>query len=137
MQIEYGSIEYGGLPVKPVVLHQMNQRPFPWVRLMSDILSAGKWLELRLWRPSRSDPPRCGALHAARVDDDLLLAVDDRQEPVVVKGPDIPCPQPAVRTNRFGRLCWLSPIAAHDDRARHFDLTVSGEPDADPSLPQP
>jgi hypothetical protein len=30
---------------KPVVLHQMNQRPPPWVRLMSDILAAGKWLE--------------------------------------------------------------------------------------------
>ena len=26
---EYGEIEYGGLPVKPVVLHQMNQLPIP------------------------------------------------------------------------------------------------------------
>ena len=27
--VEYGGFEYGGLPIEPVVLHQMNQLPIP------------------------------------------------------------------------------------------------------------
>jgi hypothetical protein len=35
--VKYDGIEYAALPVKPVLSHQMNQRPPPWVPLMSDI----------------------------------------------------------------------------------------------------
>lgn len=53
---------------KPVVLHQMTQRSPPWVRLMSEILSAGKWRCLIALCGLFGPEPTGGQCHSGRFD---------------------------------------------------------------------
>src|SRR6202011_4373869 len=69
---------------------------------------------------------------ASRVDDDLLLAVDDGEEAVLVQLADVARVEPAVRVDRLGGLRGIVPVAEHDAVAAAQHLAVVAELDLDP-----
>ncbi len=69
---------------------------------------------------------------AGRVDDQLLLAVDDAHVAVGVDLGDVAGVQPAVGVDRLGRALGVVAIAAHHDRAAHEQLAVVRERKLDP-----
>ena len=66
----------------------------------------------------------------ARGDDEVLLAVRDDQEPVLVEAADVPRPEPGA-VEDLPRLGLLLVIAFHDVRAAGQDLAVGRDPDLD------
>ena len=68
---------------------------------------------------------------AGGADDQLLLAVDDRQVAVLVELADVAGAVPAVGVDRRGGLLRLVAVAAHQQRAAHQDLAVVVEPELD------
>ena len=85
-------------------------------------------------RARRLDPALdVGGRHvlARRVDDQLLLAVDDRQVPVLVEGADVARLQPAVGRERVARQPRLVAVAGEHARAAELDLVVLRQPDLD------
>jgi len=71
--------------------------------------------------------PRDHLLDVARVhvdpvrDDQVLLAIDEVQEPVLVDVAEVAGVQPAV-DDRGGRRVWLAVVAGHEERAAPDDL---------------
>ena len=65
-----------------------------------------------------------GDVLAVRVDEDLLLAVRDHQEAVLVDPADVARVEPAVRVDRLGGLLRLVEVALHDVRSARQDLPV-------------
>ena len=72
-----------------------------------------------------------GDVLAAGGDDEVLLAVGDRQVAVLVERPHVARVQPAVDDRGLRRL-WVVPVAEHDVRPSGEDLAVVGDPDLDP-----
>ncbi len=67
----------------------------------------------------------------ARGDDDVALAVCDRQEPVVVELADVAGAQPAVLAEHLARRFLVAEIAGEDRRPPEEDLAVVGDSDLD------
>ena len=81
--------------------------------------------DLRALGQERLDPCRRDVV-AARVDDQILLAIGDVQLPVGVDAADIAGVEPAVAQHRGGGLR-IAPVAQHQERATHHDLAVAGD----------
>lgn len=64
---------------------------------------------------------------ARRVDDELLLAVDDGDETVCIDRCDVTRVQPAVGIQRRGRLLRCVAVAPHDSRTAQLELPVLAE----------
>src|SRR5204863_8487105 len=72
-----------------------------------------------------------GHVLAGGVDDQLLLAVDDGQVPVLVEGADVAGVQPAVGVDRIRGSLGLVAVARHHDLAAHQHLAVVGQAQLD------
>src|SRR5207302_6379607 len=74
---------------------------------------------------------------ARRVDDDLLLAVDQAEISLLVELADVACVQPAVRVDCLGGLLGQVPVAEHHELRPYEHLTVLGDPDLAPRAWRP
>ena len=73
-----------------------------------------------------------GDVLAAGRDDDVLLAVGDRDEPVRVDLGDVAGVQPAVRVEHLGRRLGILVVAREDGVAADQQLAVLGDPELEP-----